>query len=138
MAGKFERKMMADVDLDDPFFDSLKADYPGNEHIRGFVDWFCQKAREKALVFEDEQGVGAFIKLKPGEVEEIKLQDGSSLPPVERLKISTIKIDERYRNSRIGEGAIGLTLWEWRDIGANEIYVTVFEKRSTIDSCAFL
>ena len=24
MAGKFERKLMRDIDLDDPFFDSLK------------------------------------------------------------------------------------------------------------------
>ena len=134
MAGKFERKSFAEINLDDPFFDSLKRDYPGSTASTGFVDWFQEKARqgERALVFEDEQGVGAFIKLKPGEVEEIKLQDGTSLPPVDRLKISTIKIDERYRNRRIGEGAIGLTLWQWRDIGVNEIYVTVFEKHSSL------
>ena len=132
MAGKFERKLMGDINLDDPFFDSLKADYPGNEHSRGFIDWFHRKAGEKALVFEDEDGVGAFIKLKPGEVERIDLQDGTSLPAVDRLKISTIKIDERYRNRRIGEGAIGLTLWEWRDLGANEIYVTVFDKHASL------
>ena len=132
MAGKFERKLMRDIDLDDPFFDSLKTDYPGSANSTSFVDWFHKKANEKALVFEDEDGVGAFIKLKPGEVEEIKLQDGTTLPKVDRLKISTIKISERYRNRRIGEGAIGLTLWEWRDIGAYEIYVTVFEKHNTL------
>jgi hypothetical protein len=132
MAGKFERKLMKDINLDDPFFDSLKTDYPGSANSTGFVEWFHKKANEKALVFEDEDGVGAFIKLKPGEIEEIKLQDGTILPKVDRLKISTIKISERYRNRRIGEGAIGLTLWEWRDIGANEIYVTVFEKHDTL------
>lgn len=132
MAGKFERKLMKDINLDDPFFDSLKTDYPGSANSTGFVEWFHKKANEKALVFEDEDGVGAFIKLKPGEIEEIKLQDGTSLPAIDRLKISTIKIDERYRNRRIGEGAIGLTLWQWRDIGANEIYVTVFEKHASL------
>lgn len=132
MAGKFERKLMRDINLDDPFFDSLKTDYPGSANSTSFVEWFHKKANEKALVFEDEDGVGAFIKLKPGEVEEIKLQDGTTLSKADRLKISTIKISERYRNRRIGEGAIGLTLWEWRDIGANEIYVTVFEKHNTL------
>ena len=134
MAGKFERKLMKDINLNDPFFDSLKEDYPGNEYSRGFIDWFHRKANEKALVFEDENGIGAFIKLKPGEAEEIELKDGTILPKVDRLKISTIKISERYRNRRIGEGAIGLTLWDWRDTGANEIYVTVFEKHDTLIS----
>lgn len=134
MAGKFSRKFFSDINLDDKFFDSLKKDYPGNAFSRGFVEWFHKKAadRKKALVFEDEDGVGAFVNLKPDEVEEIKLQDGSSLPAVARMKITTIKIDERYRNQRIGEGAIGLTLWHWRDSGSNEIYVTVFEKHASL------
>lgn len=134
MAGKFVRKCFAEINLDDPFFDSLKSDYPGNANSTGFIEWFHNKAREgkKALVFEDDQGVGAFIYLKPGECEEIKLKDGTSLPAVGRLKISTIKIDERYRNQRIGEGALGLTLWEWRDLGTNEIYLTVFEKHASL------
>ena len=136
MAGKFSRKFFSDINLSDKFFDSLKKDYPGNAFSRGFVEWFHKKAvdRKKALVFEDEDGVGAFVNLKPDEVEEIKLQDGSSLPAVSRMKITTIKIDERYRNQRIGEGAIGLTLWYWRDSGVNEIYVTVFEKHASLIS----
>ncbi len=134
MAGKFERKSFSSINLDDPFFDSLKNDYPGSVNSPSFIEWFHKKALqgESALVFEDEQGVGAFIKLKPNELEEIKLQDGSLLPMVDRLKISTIKIDERYRNRRIGEGAIGLALWEWQNIGTDEIYVTVFEKHDSL------
>ena len=99
MAGKFERKFMKDINLDDPFFDSLKTDYPGSANSTGFVEWFHKKANEKALVFEDEDGVGAFIKLKPGEIEEIRLQDGTILPKMDRLKISTIKILERFKHS---------------------------------------
>ncbi len=134
MAGKFFRKSFADINLDDQFFDSLKNDYPGNEFSRGFIEWFHKKAEEgkEALVFEDEQGVGAFVNVKSNEIEEIRLQDGLTLPAVPRLKITTIKIDERYRNLRIGEGAIGLTLWQWRDSGINEIYVTVFEKHVSL------
>jgi len=134
MAGKFVRKSFADINLDDPFFDSLKADYPGTATSKAFPIWFAQKAAEgkKALVFEDDQGVGAFVNLKHGEAEEIKLDDGRVLPSNSRLKITTIKIDERFRHQRIGEGALGLTLWNWRDSGSNEIYVTVFEKHDTL------
>lgn len=137
MAGKFARKLFSEIDLNDPFFDSLKADYPGTSSSTGFVQWFTKKAteRKKALVFEDDQGIGAFVNIKPSESEEIKLADGSVLPKIERFKITTIKIDERYRNQRIGEGALGLTLWHWRDcgiLGSNEIYVTVFDKHTSL------
>lgn len=134
MAGKFERKLFSEISLDDPFFDSLKADYPGTSTSTGFVKWFAAKAADgkKALVFEDDQGIGAFVNLKPAEAEEIKLADGTTLPKVARLKITTIKIDERYRHQRIGEGALGLTLWQWRDLGTDEIYVTVFEKHTSL------
>ena len=134
MAGKFQRKCFSEINLDDPFFDSLKADYPGTANSTGFITWFRKKASsgKTALVFEDELGIGAFINLKPDEAEEIQLADGRVLPKVVRLKITTIKIDERYRHQRIGEGAIGLTLWQWRDLGTNEIYVTVFDKHHSL------
>ena len=134
MAGKFERKRFSEINLNDPFFDSLKADYPGTSSSTGFVQWFATKAADgkRALIFEDDQGVGAFVNLKPNEAEEINLANGSVLPKTARLKITTIKIDERYRNQRIGEGALGLTLWQWRDLGINEIYVTVFDKHISL------
>ena len=60
MAGKFERKRFSEIDLNDPFFDSLKADYPGTSSSTGFVQWFTKKAADgkRALVFEDDQEVG--------------------------------------------------------------------------------
>lgn len=47
MAGKFERKLMGDINLDDPFFDSLKMDYPGSENSTGFIEWFHYKAKTR-------------------------------------------------------------------------------------------
>lgn len=134
MSGKFRRKPFADINLNDPFFDSLKADYPGTSTSTGFITWFNKKvsAGKEALVFEDEQGIGAFVNTKSNEVEEIKLSDGSIIPSRPRFKITTIKIDERYRNQRIGEGALGLTLWQWRDSKNDEIYVTTFEKQKDL------
>ena len=133
MDGKFERRSFADINLDDTIFDSLKHDY-GGDTPQSFIPWFHRKAAEgkKALVFEDADGIGAFINLKAGEAEEIPLDNGTVLPSVPRMKISTMKIDDRYRGRRIGEGALGLTLWTWRDSGSNEIYVTVYPKHETL------
>lgn len=128
MSGKFVRRSFSEININDPFFDSLKQDYPGTSASTGFNEWFEKKARcgAYALVFEDEQGIAAFISLKKEDSEAIYLQ-GGMIRPESRLKISTIKIDQRYRHQRIGEGALGLILWAWRDSSLNQIYVTVFD-----------
>lgn len=134
MAGRFSLKKFTDIDLEDVFFDTLKLDYPGTANSTGFVDWFKKKSATgaTALVFEDEVGVGAFIVLKQEE-EPIDLQD-FSLPAKKRIKISTMRIAERYRRQRIGEGAIGLLLWKWQKSDVSEIYVTLFDKHATLIS----
>ena len=134
MAGKFVLKKFKDINLEDAFFDSLKKDYPGTENSTGFSDWFKKKSNDgsTALVFEDNIGIGAFVVLK-NEEEEIRLKD-ALLPPKKRIKISTFRIAERYRRQRIGEGAIGLLLWKWQQSIAEEIYVTVFDKHTTLVS----
>ena len=136
MAGKFIRKPFSAINLNDPFFDSLKADYPGTPSSTSFIDWFHKKesSEDEALVFEDELGLGAFVCLKDNELEPLNLSNGISLPAVPRMKISTIKIDDRYRNKRIGEGTIGLILWKWQESRIDEIYVTVFEKQTSLIS----
>ncbi|EGO7887724.1 hypothetical protein FGV23_002529, partial [Enterococcus faecalis] len=81
MAGKFKWVNFSEVDLNDCFFDSLKQDYPE------FPDWFQRKAdeSEKALVFQDINGIGAFIYLK--EEEEALELKGSVRPSIKRIKI---------------------------------------------------
>lgn len=76
--------------------------------------------------------MGAFVVLKI-EDEEIELQD-TVLPKMQRLKISTFRISERYRRQRIGEGAIGLLLWKWIQLKCAEVYVTVFDKHTMLIS----
>ena len=123
MPGKFNFRKFADLDIMDPFFNSLKADYPE------FPEWYRRKADEgaTALVFCDEDGLGAFVYYKSEHNESIGLV-GCTLPPVSRMKIGTLKLADRYRGQRIGEGALGLALWQWRRTRESEIYVTVFEK----------
>lgn len=132
MAGKFELRKFSTIDISDPFFDSLKNDYPADENNIGFVNWFQKKSAgdATALVFHDDQGLGAFICLKD-ENEPIELE-GHTLPAIPRKKISTLRIAERYRGQRLGEGAIGLTLWNWQKSKSEEIYVTVFEKHEQL------
>lgn len=71
------------ISLDDPFFESLKDDYPG------FDVWFKKKSLngDKALVLLEEERIHAFLALKD-ENEEIVLT-GNILPAIARLKIST-------------------------------------------------
>jgi L-amino acid N-acyltransferase YncA len=108
------------------FLDSLKSDY------EEFPDWFAKKstAGESALVFYDEQGIGSFVYLKE-ENEPIELTTGS-LPAMPRLKIGTLRLAERFRGQRLGEGALGVSLWRWQEKQLKEIYVTVFDKHTAL------
>ena len=126
MAGKFEWHKFSEVNLDDPFFESLKADY------EEFPVWFKKKsdAGEYTLVFHDEQGVGAFVYLKK-ENDTIQLMN-KTLPAIPRVKIGTLRLAERFRGMRLGEGALGVSLWKWRDDKAEDIYVTIFKKHSEL------
>lgn len=128
MAGKFQWKMFREVDLNDSFFNSLKKDY--NE----FVDWFTRKSDEgeETLVFNDEVGIGAFLYLKE-EDEPIELVN-NTLSSCKRMKIGTLRLSERQRGIRLGEGALGVALWKWQEKQVEEIYVTVFESHDDLIS----
>ncbi|WP_314662749.1 hypothetical protein [uncultured Selenomonas sp.] len=134
MADTFALKKFSDLNLNDSFFDSLKTAYPGTNSTPSFTDWFLKKSKEDrtALVFQDDDGLGAFISLKQ-ETESLPLQD-SILSKKLRLKISTIKIADRFRGQRLGEGSIGLVLWQWQRLGIEEIYVTVFDQQELLIS----
>ncbi len=126
MADRFEWKKFSEVDINDKFFDSLKSDYIE------FCDWFQRKSNEgeSALVFYDSLGVAAFIYLKR-ENETIALSD-RVLPEKQRLKIGTLKLSERIRSQRLGEGALGVALWYWQQVQYEEIYVTAFDKHTEL------
>lgn len=132
MAGKFSLKQFSDINLGDPFFDSLKRDYPPGGLCTDFITWFNKKSEDgsKALVFDDAEGLGAFMYLKD-EKQSIKLKE-KELPISSRVKIGTLRLAERFRGQRLGEGAIGLALWYWQKSQAQEIYVTVFNKHDVL------
>lgn len=127
MAGKFMRCRFSDCSLEDPFFDSLKKDYPG------FTEWYRKKAAlgAEAFVFTDADGVCAFLYLKEDDDEQIDLEQGF-LPRQKRLKIGTLKLTDRFQGQRLGEGAFGIALWRWQELPVDEVYLTVFSHHADI------
>jgi hypothetical protein len=132
MPGKFQFKKFTEIPLGDPFFNSLKADYVE------FPKWYQKKcdSNATALVFSDDEGLGAFVYLKD-ENEPIELAEGN-LPAASRMKIGTLRLAERYQSQRLGEGALGLALWQWMRKQSQDIYVTVFERDYTQGLIALL
>lgn len=113
-------KPFAEIDVNDPFFDSLKADY------RGFVAWFeKKKTRESAYVQYRDGEIQAFLYLKDESGEE--LTDVIPMRPAcRRLKVGTFKIDAH--NSKLGERFVKKIV----DVAVygsyEEVYVTIFPK----------
>lgn len=112
-------KKFKDIDLNDVFFDSLKADYPG------FEEWFYRKHEQEAFVFDnDDSTIVAFMYLK---IEDEEVKDvHPNLTKDRRLKIGTMKIDAH--GTRMGERFIKKALDYAMQYDCNDLYVTIFEK----------
>lgn len=121
----FEYQNFRDIDLSDPFFDSLKADY------EGFSGWFMRKSNEKAYIFKSQSGlIEGFLYHK---IEDEPVEDVTPpLPHKKRVKIGTFKIDAH--GTRMGERFIKKSLDYAFSVGAQELYVTIFEKHDTLVS----
>lgn len=112
-----------DINLDDPFFDSLKDDY------KEFRAWFARKAEDKAYVFRgDSLGIDGFLYLKNEEDEVSDVEP--PLPAAPRIKVGTLKINPH--GTRLGERFLKKIFDHAVDAGVNEIYVTVFDKHAKL------
>lgn len=118
LTGPISRERFGDIDLNDPFFDSLKADY------REFPEWFARKHDNEAWVLREEKRVLAFLYLK----EEVGPLDdvAPSRPTARRLKAGTMKVDAQ--GTRLGERFLRLMFDEALERQVTETYVTVFPK----------
>ncbi|MDQ7979049.1 N-acetyltransferase [Paraburkholderia sp. SARCC-3016] len=109
----------SDIDLADPFFDSLKADY------REFPDWFDKKAKagERAYIIK-HGGIRGFLYLKfeDGVVTDVV----PSLPAKRHLKVGTLKIDAH--GTRLGQRFVKKVFDHALAGNADDAYVTVFAK----------
>lgn len=118
-----ELKQFKNINLDDSFFCSLKADYAE------FSQWFAKKSEDHAYVFYGDAGqLDGFLYLK---VEHGAIDDVSPpLPPQKRLKVGTMKINPH--GTRLGERFVKKIFDHAVFEQAAEIYVTVFAKHEAL------
>ena len=119
-ATNIEWKNFKDVNLNDPFFDSLKQDYPG------FETWFYKKASEdaKAFVIETTEILGfLYLKIENGELET------NIIPPLPKgkiVKVGTFKVNPH--KTKLGDRFIKIFLDYMMQHGIGKSYVTIFKK----------
>ncbi|MCI9031286.1 MAG: ASCH domain-containing protein [Clostridia bacterium] len=129
-----ELKKFEEVNLNDSFFDTLRADYDG----QAFDRWFKKKGNEKAYVFESNEGLKGFLYLKLElESEPDYLKITPILAPKRRLKVGTFKIESS--GFRLGERFLKIIFDNARKNDVEEIYVTLFEdKRDEVKNLKLL
>jgi L-amino acid N-acyltransferase YncA len=116
-------KAFSDINLQDPFFDSLKSDYAE------FEAWFRKKHSNSAYVFLDGTGlIDGFLYLKQ---EHERLDDVvPPQPEARRIKVGTFKINPH--GTRLGERFLKKVFDNALDHRVDEIYVTAFPKHSAL------
>lgn len=115
-------KTFAEVDLRDPFFQTLRNDYPG------FDDWFVRKRDQDAFVqYEDNKIIG-FLYLK------VETQMVCDVEPVicanKILKVGTFKIEAH--GTKMGEQFIKIIMDYAMNENVDVCYVTIFEKHRSL------
>ncbi|MDT5121408.1 MAG: hypothetical protein QOC96_890 [Acidobacteriota bacterium] len=107
------------IDINDPFFDSLKEDYPG------FESWFVSKSQEEAYVCRTAEGLSAFLYLKIEDESEPYPEITPTFTRKKRLKVGTFKASlNRYM---IGERLLKIVFDNAIGYQVDEIYVTTFD-----------
>lgn len=112
----------AQVNLQDPFFDSFREDYPG------FDKWFNKKADETAYVCYSSNTLSAFLYIKVEDENENYSDIEPTFKKKKRLKIGTLKVASN--GFKIGERFLKIIFDNALQYNAAEIYVTIFNKRS--------
>ncbi|KXS44945.1 MAG: hypothetical protein AWU59_162 [Methanolobus sp. T82-4] len=108
-----------DINIDQPFFDSLKEDYPG------FEDWWfekCVKQGRKCWIYEEDKVIKAFLMLKD---EDQSIDTSPPVPAGRRVKITTLKVD--LSGSKMGELFLKMAFQYCINNQFFEVYLTHFE-----------
>jgi hypothetical protein len=111
----------SEIDLGDPFFDSLKDDY------KEFPEWFEKKAKagEKAYVFR-QSGIQGFLYLK---IENGVISDvDPELPSAKHLKVGTFKVNAH--GTKLGQRFVKKIFDHALAEEADDAYVTAFSKHT--------
>lgn len=109
----------SDINLDDPFFNTLKKDY------QEFGEWFYRKADNNALVLYNSEGLiegFLYCKYETGIVEDTV----PPLPDTQHMKVGTFKFNPKQtrRGERYLKKIFDYALAYKPDV--SDVYVTVF------------
>ncbi|MDR1973849.1 MAG: hypothetical protein LBQ31_04150 [Bacteroidales bacterium] len=115
-----KQEYFGNINLSDPFFDSLKEDYPG------FEKWFNKKAEEKAYITYNKGRILSFLYLKTENAEENYADIIPIFVPKKRLKVGTFKVVSN--GVRLGERFLKIIFDNAIANNVEEIYVTIFDK----------
>ncbi|MEX5578274.1 hypothetical protein [Pseudophaeobacter sp. A-200-2] len=117
-------KELCKVDINDPFFDSLKDAY------EGFDVWFKSKAAETAFLLEDTKSGSIegmlYLKTENGPIADVTPQLGAG----KWLKVGTLKINAA--GTKAGERVIKKAFDRAISEDCVGIYVTVFAVHTTL------
>ena len=118
-----QHEYVYNLNLNDPFFNSLKDQYPE------FDQWFkkiCAQGR-KCFVFRKTNGrIGALLIYK---IEEELIEVKPILPKKKRLKLCTFKVE--HTGYKLGELFIKLAIEYSIKNGIDEIYLTCFREKES-------
>ncbi|MFT4070423.1 MAG: N-acetyltransferase [Dysgonamonadaceae bacterium] len=120
-----EIKAFSEINLDDPFFDSLKDGYSE------FVDWFERKVVENAIAYvqyDPNNNIAGFLylKIETGTLDDIE----PSRPNKKRLKVGTFKVNPH--GTRFGERFVKKIMDKAIVENVDEVYVTVFDEHDAL------
>lgn len=112
----------AEINLQDPFFQSLREDY------LGFDEWFERKSNQDTFVQYVDNKLAGFLYLK---VEKNCVEDVMpSIYADKILKIGTFKIDAH--GTQMGEQFIKIIMDYASNEKADICYVTIYEKHQSL------
>lgn len=115
-----EKSLFGKINLQDPFFDSFRDDYPG------FDQWFNRKSEEPCYICYSEGKMVAFLYLKVEDEREAYYNIEPPFRPKRRLKIGTFKVE--LNGFRLGERFLKIVCDNAVNQSVEEIYVTIFPR----------
>lgn len=125
------KRFFGDIDLNDPFFNSFRIDYPD------FNKWFNRKADEEAYVSYDDDGrIAAFLYIKREGPGEDYSDIHPPFQPARRLKIGTFKVISN--GYTLGERFLKIVFDNALRARVDEIYVTLYRRTEDHDRLARL
>jgi hypothetical protein len=112
-----KRRLAYEISVEDPLFDSLRADY------EEFDDWWTKVSSEhrECRTIENESGeIEALAVLKVEENQPYGLQGRT-------MKICTFKVSEAAEGAKRGELVLKAIFYYSRELDCDFLYVTVFD-----------